>query len=105
MDELFEALTLIQTGKIEQFPVVLIGRAYWQPLMTLLNGMRVAGTIAAEDISLVLLTDDLDEAVDHLERHAIGHFGLRARREPKSLPWLGEPAPIPSAIRSPSVPV
>jgi uncharacterized protein (TIGR00730 family) len=78
MDELFEALTLIQTGKIGPFPVVLIGRSYWQPLVTLLTGMRIAGTIASQDGSLVLVTDDLDEAIDHLER------GQRDRSTPST---------------------
>ena len=90
MDELFEALTLVQTGKIEHFPIVLIGRAFWQPLLTLFDAMASAGTIGAGDVRLMLVTDDLDEAVDHLERHAIEPFGLHARREPKPLPWLGE---------------
>ncbi len=68
----------VHTGKIGPFPVVLIGRSYWQPLVTLLTGMRIAGTIAAEDAALVLVTDDLDEAVDHLER------GQRDRSTPST---------------------
>ena len=94
MDELFEALTLIQTGKIAHFPVVLIGTAYWHPLLALLAEMAAAGTISQEDLQLMLVTDDLDQVVSHLERHAIGRFGLRGRRAPRALPWLGEPAPV-----------
>ena len=93
MDELFEALTLIQTKKIEHFPVVLIGSDYWQPLVTLLNRMAMEGAIDVADLQLMLVTDDLDEAVCHLQRHAIEYFGLRARREPKPSRWLGEAAP------------
>ena len=103
MDELFEALTLIQTRKIEHFPVVLIGSLYWQPLLTFLNGMVVAGTIDSADLQLILVTDDLDEAVRHLERHAVQYFGLRARPEPKPLPWLGEPASMPTPVLKPTV--
>lgn len=104
MDELFEALTLIQTGKIEHFPVVLIGRAHWQPLLALFSGMIAAGTIDAADMRLMLVTDDLDEAVEHLERHAIEHFRLRPRREPIPSRWLGEATPRPASTRNPIVP-
>ena len=101
MDELFEALTLIQTGKIEQFPVVLIGRTYWASLTALLHDMANAGTIAAGDLDLLLVTDDLDDAVAHLERHAVEPFGLQKRRVPQPFRWLGEPAPIESKIATP----
>jgi hypothetical protein len=64
MDELFEALTLVQTGKVKQFPVVLFGRAYWQGLAEWLRD-RVAGEgkIATEDLQLFRVTDQPEEAV------------------------------------------
>jgi uncharacterized protein (TIGR00730 family) len=64
MDELFEALTLVQTGKVKQFPVVLFGRAYWQGLVDWLRD-RVAGEgkIATEDLQLFRVTDQPEEAV------------------------------------------
>ena len=97
LDELFEALTLIQTGKIENFPVVLIGSEYWRALGDLLNQMVAAGTIDAADLRLMLVTDDLDEALAHLERHGIERFGLR-RPAPAPSRWLGEEAPeLPAA--------
>ncbi len=99
MDELFEALTLVQTRKIEGFPIVLIGRSYWQPLVTLLHGMAMDHTISADDLNLLLVTDDLDEAARHLRRNAIERFGLRATREPKPWRWLGE---TPAANRAAS---
>ncbi len=99
VDELFEALTLIQTKKIEHFPVVLIGSSYWQPLIELLNRMAVEGAIDAADLQLMLVTDDLNQAVRHVQRHAIDYFGLRSRREPKPSRWLGEAAP--SVLGSP----
>ena len=64
MDELFEALTLVQTGKVKQFPVVLFGKKYWGGLADWLKE-RVAGEgkIAPEDLNLILLTDDPKEAL------------------------------------------
>lgn len=87
MDELFEALTLIQTKKIKSFPVILIGKDYWRPLLTLLEQMAEHGAIAREDLRLFLITDDLDEAMRHLETHTVEPFGLK-RRQPRR--WLGE---------------
>jgi len=64
LDELFEALTLIQTGKIRDFPVVLVGHAYWDGLLAWMRDVQLpAGAIAEEDIDLLQVTDDVDEAV------------------------------------------
>ncbi len=64
MDELFEALTLIQTGKVKNFPVVLMGREYWAGLVQWLEGMVAReGNIAPEDVFLIRVTDDPAEAV------------------------------------------
>lgn len=67
LDELFESLTLIQTGKITPFPIVLIGVDYWQGLIEWVkNSMLAAGTISKEDMNLFLLTDDPDLAIKHI---------------------------------------
>jgi predicted Rossmann-fold nucleotide-binding protein len=64
MDELFEALTLIQTGKIKNFPVVLMGRAYWKGLIDWMSSMVLpAGNIAAGDLKLLYTTDEPKDAV------------------------------------------
>jgi len=64
LDELFEALTLIQTGKIYQFPVVLFGRYYWAGLVRWLQARALReGKIAATDIDLMMMTDDPAQAV------------------------------------------
>lgn len=67
MDELFEALTLIQTGKVKNFPVVLFDTAYWGGLIDWLrNTMLAEGKISAPDLDLMLLTDDPEEARDYI---------------------------------------
>lgn len=90
LDELCEALTLIQTGKIRNYPIVLVGTEYWRPFMDLLHEMLDEGAIGAADLNLLKVTDDIDEAMAHLETHAITAFGLR--RVPWRQPrwWLGE---------------
>ena len=90
MDELFEALTLIQTKKIENFPVVLIGTDFWRPFRELLEHLLAAGTISPEDLRLMLITDDLEQAAEHLRVNAIELFGLAAQPKPRALRWLGE---------------
>ncbi len=63
-DELFEALTLVQTGKVTSFPVVLLGTAYWSGLIDWLRGTVLAdGKISPADLDLIQVTDDVEEAV------------------------------------------
>ena len=63
-DELFEALTLIQTGKVLHFPVVLVGSDYWGELLDWVRGELLAdGMISPEDLDLLHVTDDIDDAV------------------------------------------
>jgi uncharacterized protein (TIGR00730 family) len=65
LDELFEALTLVQTEKVTGFPIVLVGIAYWSPLLEWLrNTVAVEGAISVSDLDLVHVTDDVEEAVD-----------------------------------------
>ncbi|QHB99643.1 TIGR00730 family Rossman fold protein [Epidermidibacterium keratini] len=74
MDELFEALTLIQTRKITRFPVVLVGVSFWQGLVDWLREkMQADGRISDGDLDLLYLTDDPDEVVAHIrDRHQHG---------------------------------
>jgi uncharacterized protein (TIGR00730 family) len=63
-DELFEAMTLVQTQKVTSFPIVLIGTAYWRGLVDWLRDTVLAeGKISANDIDMLTLTDDVEEAV------------------------------------------
>lgn len=64
LDELFEAITLVQTQKVTSFPIILMGTAYWRGLLDWLQSAALtAGTISAKDLALITLTDDVDEAV------------------------------------------
>src|SRR5690349_17941048 len=69
LDELFESLTLAQTGKIEHFPIVLFGSPYWQGLLTWLRDhVLAADAIAPEDLNLMTITDDPEEAAEMATR-------------------------------------
>jgi uncharacterized protein (TIGR00730 family) len=64
-DELFEALTLIQTGKVLHFPVVLFDSGYWSPLLDWIRSRTLAeGMVSPEDLELLYVTDDADDAVE-----------------------------------------
>ncbi len=72
MDELFEALTLVQTGKIRRFPIVLLGTDYWRGLLDWMRTRMLGeGCIAAEDLDLVHLCDDPDEAARIITTHYV----------------------------------
>ncbi len=89
LDELFEALTLVQTGKISNFPIVVMGVDYWRELTDLLVKMARLGMISESDLQLVYVTDAIEEATEHIRRQAIEPFGLH-RIVRRHLPWLGE---------------
>ena len=89
LDEIFEAATLIQTGKIPSFPLVLLGSEYWKDLFELLRDRMLAeGTIAAEDLERIHLTDSPSEAVAIVEAYAHKVVGLPLRPRPSL--FLGE---------------
>ena len=90
LDEMFETMTLIQTGKLKIFPVVLMGKDYWQPLMDFVYRMAEEGTISPDDPELIFFTDDVEDAKAHLQRHAVRQFGLRRKKHPQPIKILGE---------------
>jgi len=89
MDELFEALTLVQTGKIHAFPVILMGREYWSPLLDFFRGtFLAAGTIAPRDLDLITVTDSPREAVEAIlagRESLIREWRVRVPRRSKLL--------------------
>ncbi|MFG0257909.1 MAG: TIGR00730 family Rossman fold protein [Phycisphaerales bacterium JB043] len=91
MDEIFETATLIQTGKIERFPLVLMGTKYWGPLIDFVREtMLEEGTIGAEDIQNVLITDDPEEAALKVREYGMKHLGLKEKGPRRPLGWLFE---------------
>jgi uncharacterized protein (TIGR00730 family) len=77
LDEIFEMATLIQTGKIEQFPLVLVGRDFWRPLLSFLHDVLVRqGTIDPADAERLVMVDSAAEAVAAVRDTAIPAFGL-----------------------------
>ena len=91
LDELFEALTLIQTAKIKNFPIVIMGTDYWKELLHFIRTMAQRGMIADADLKLIYATDSIDEAIAHIQSKAIESFGLkRTQHARRHFPWLGE---------------
>ncbi len=90
LDELFEALTLVQTRKILKFPVVLMGVAYWAPMVEFLRSTLAAeGTIDVEDLSLLTITDSVTEAMEAVHRGS-GVYEADREARPNRRWWLGE---------------
>jgi uncharacterized protein (TIGR00730 family) len=77
MDEFFETLTLIQTGIIKNFPVVLLGKDYFQPLNKMLTQMVTEETISEDDLDLVLLTDDIEEVNTYIQNYVTANFDVK----------------------------
>lgn len=87
MDELFETLTLVQTKTIDKFPIVLFGKEYFNSLMVSIEEWAAKGTISKEDMDLVLLTDSVEEAMEHIKHYIKSNYTIRPR---KRLWWLFE---------------
>lgn len=89
MDEIFECATLIQTGKIRNFPLILMGTEYWRPLQEFIcHGMVSEKTILPADCERLLFTDSVDEAMTRIMSAATQEFGLVWKPAPRW--YLGE---------------
>ncbi|MCU0705515.1 MAG: TIGR00730 family Rossman fold protein [Fimbriiglobus sp.] len=90
LDELFEVLTLIQTGKVQDFPVALVGREYWAPGIEQLRKFVAEKTIDPIDLDKLYIGDDPAEVVQHVTDIAMKKFGLNYGKKVKKRWWLGE---------------
>jgi uncharacterized protein (TIGR00730 family) len=91
LDEIFETAVLVQTGKIREFPLVLMGTSFWAPLLKYLReGLVTAGTIDAADVDRWIVTDSPSEAVERIRHSAMKQFGLTYGPRMRRRWWLGE---------------
>ena len=89
LDELYETTTLIQTGTINQFPMVVFGKEYYKPVITMIDKMIEEGTISKKDSALILFTDDINEGFEHIKKFISVNYLVRQKRN-SPLWWLGE---------------
>ncbi len=95
LDEYFEAITLIQTKKVSNFPIIIFDKEFHKHLLDHISHMREQGTISEADLSLFLVTDSIDEAIAYIKKKSIEGFGLKystakKRKIPHPLKWLFE---------------
>ncbi len=79
LDELFETITLIQTGILNNFPVVLIGKEFYKDIQAMVDKMVVEGTISQEDTQLLFFTDDISEATDYIRTFINDNYKVKRK--------------------------
>lgn len=89
LDELFEALTLIQTKIINNFPVVIFDKEYHKELISYIEMMAKNGSISPEDLKLLFVTDSIPDLVDYVDQNSIKKYGL-VKKEYHPKWWFGE---------------
>lgn len=90
LDEFFEALTLTQTKKIKQFPIIVMDREFHKELLEHIEWMKEKKTISPEDLDLILVTDSIEEAVEFIREQSIVRYGLKPHPSPAPSRWLLE---------------
>jgi len=85
LDELFEIATLVQTGKVKDFPIVLMGSEYWAPLIEQLRSMLGAGALTASELNHVTLVDSPEQAARLAREAGLRRFGLRYAPRPRRI--------------------
>jgi len=87
MDELFETCTLIQTKTIRNFPIVVFGKSYHEPLRVFFEKMIAEKTISTDDMHVVLFTDDVEEGLSHIQKYLKENFDKKPLKPSR---WLFE---------------
>lgn len=90
LDEFFEALTLTQTKKIQQFPIIVFNKAFHHELLEHIELMKQKQTISDNDLDLILVTDSINEAVLFIREHSIAKYGLVTSHKVSPARWLFE---------------
>ena len=90
LDEFFEALTLVQTHKSEKFPIVIMGIDFHKYLFEHIERMAKEQTINEDDLKLILFTDSVEEAVNHIQKYSIDAFNLKLKKARHTMWILGE---------------
>lgn len=90
LDEYFEALTLIQTKKISDFPIVILDKEFYKHIIAHNEVMKERGTISPTDTDLFFFTDDVDAAVSYIQNNTIKKYNLRPAQLRKPFTWLLE---------------
>lgn len=90
LDEYFESITLIQTKKISDFPVVIMDKEFYKNIMAHIDVMKANGTISPNDTELFFFTDSVDEAVEYIKNNTIEKYNLQPQKKEKAFKWLFE---------------
>lgn len=90
LDEYFEALTLIQTKKISEFPIVIFDTVFHKELIAHIEVMKTKSTISAAETQIYLVTDSIEEAVKYIQQNSIVKFNLKPKQPYKPFKWLFE---------------
>ncbi|MBI1782393.1 MAG: LOG family protein, partial [Sphingobacteriales bacterium] len=90
LDELFEAMTLIQTKKILDFPIIIFCKDYHKDLLEHIERMKERKTISEDDMKLFLVTDSIDEAIHFINEESIKQYNLQPEKSYSPFGWLGE---------------
>jgi uncharacterized protein (TIGR00730 family) len=90
VDELFETITLIQTGKVKNFPILLYGKDYWAPMLQQIDRMIAEGTIGQKELEFVFVADNVDEATSLLQERLVVMWQEARSRKDQPKWWFLE---------------
>ena len=90
LDEYFESITLMQTKKISDFPVVIMDMEFYKNIMAHIEVMKAKGTISPDDTNLFFFTDSVEEAVTYIQNNTIKKYNLQPEKKEKPFKWLFE---------------